>query len=54
MPVSRVDGQPIGASSLGPVTARLRDLYWSKRRVGWHATPVDYGPEDSPNGQNKG
>ena len=42
MAISKVDGQPIGASPVGPVTARLRDFYWSKRRAGWHATPVDY------------
>jgi len=42
MPISKVDGHAVGASSVGPVTTRLRDLYWSKRRAGWHATPVDY------------
>ncbi len=46
MPVSKVDGLPIGASPIGPVTSRLRDLYWSKRRAGWHATPVDYVEPD--------
>ena len=42
MPISRVDSQVIGEATTGPVTERLRDLYWSKRRAGWHATPVDY------------
>ena len=42
MAISKVDGQPIGASPIGPVTTRLRDLYWSKRRAGWHATAIDY------------
>ena len=42
MAISKVDSQPIGASPVGPVTARLRDLYWSKRRAGWHATAVEY------------
>ncbi|MGI9418041.1 MAG: aminotransferase class IV [Geminicoccaceae bacterium] len=42
MSISKVDGRTIGMSPIGPVTARLRDLYWSKRRAGWHATPVDY------------
>ncbi|MGI9499755.1 MAG: aminotransferase class IV [Geminicoccaceae bacterium] len=46
MPISKVDGRTIGASSVGPVTMRLRDLYWSKRRAGWHATPVDYSEHD--------
>ena len=42
MAISKVDGKAIGASPVGPVTARLRDLYWSKRRAGWHGTPVEY------------
>lgn len=49
MPISKVDGQTIGASPVGPVTERLRDLYWSKRRAGWHATLVDYAQhKDQP------
>ena len=42
MPVRSVDGEAIGEGTPGPVTARLKDLYWSKREAGWHATPVDY------------
>jgi branched-chain amino acid aminotransferase len=42
MPISKVDGRPTGASPIGPVTARLRDLYWSKRSKGWHATAIEY------------
>ncbi len=41
MPVTRVDGQALGNGGPGPVTLRLRELYWSKREAGWHATPVD-------------
>ncbi|MGI9508708.1 MAG: aminotransferase class IV [Geminicoccaceae bacterium] len=41
MPIGKVDGQAIGASPVGPVTSRLRDLYWSKRRAGWYATLID-------------
>jgi len=41
--VTTVDGRPIGAGLPGPVTRRLDDLYWSKRKAGWLATPVDYG-----------
>ena len=45
MPVHNVDGTSIGDGAEGPVTARLRSLYWD-----WHArpeyrTPVDYGAE---------
>jgi branched-chain amino acid aminotransferase len=46
MPVSKVDGKPIGAAPVGPVTTRLGNLSWSKRRAGWHGTPVAYGPDD--------
>jgi branched-chain amino acid aminotransferase len=45
MPISKVDDQAIGEPGAGPVTARLRDLYWAKRRAGWHATHVDYPNE---------
>lgn len=44
VPVTRVDGRPVGNGQPGPVTLRLRDLYWSRREAGWHATPVDYPP----------
>ncbi|MGE0503444.1 MAG: D-amino acid aminotransferase [Rhizobiaceae bacterium] len=34
MPVTSVDGQPVGGGTVGPVTSRLKDLYWQK-----HADP---------------
>jgi branched-chain amino acid aminotransferase len=40
--ITKVDGRPIGAAVPGPVTRRLDGLYWSKRKAGWLATPVDY------------
>ncbi len=40
--ITAVDGRAIGAGLPGPVTRRLDDLYWSKRRAGWLTTPVDY------------
>lgn len=42
IPITKVDGAPVGSGEPGPVTRRLDDLYWSKRKAGWHATPVDY------------
>lgn len=42
LPVTTVDGRPVGDGVPGPVTTRLRDLYWSKQEAGWHATPVRY------------
>ncbi|MGE3146684.1 MAG: aminotransferase class IV [Pseudorhodoplanes sp.] len=43
MPVSRIDGRILGNDRPGPLSMRLHDLFWEKRRAGWHATPVDYG-----------
>lgn len=43
MPIAYVDGQRIGDGAIGPVTARLRDLYWTKREAGWLGTRVEYG-----------
>lgn len=42
MPVTRVDGRVYGNGRPGPLTTRIRDLYWRKHEAGWHATPVDY------------
>ena len=42
MPVGKVDGCEVGGGRPGPITCRLRDLYWSKKEAGWHATPVHY------------
>ena len=43
IPVTRIDGAKVGDGLPGPVTWRLRDLYWRKREAGWHGTRVDYG-----------
>ena len=45
MPVTVLDGCPIGNGALGPMTQRIHDLYWSKKESGWLATPVDYGQD---------
>ncbi len=42
LPVTVVDGAPVGAGVPGPIAAQLQDAYWSKRKAGWLATPVDY------------
>jgi branched-chain amino acid aminotransferase len=43
MPVIRVDDRILSNGAPGPITAKLRDLYWSKKAAGWHGTPVPYG-----------
>jgi branched-chain amino acid aminotransferase len=42
MPASRIDGRIMGNDRPGPISSRLRELFWSKRAEGWHATPVIY------------
>ena len=45
MPVARIDERILGNGRPGPLTMRIRELYWRKHEQGWHATPVDF---DSP------
>lgn len=42
MPVTRVDGNPVGDGKVGPVTRRIFDTYWGRKADGWHGTPIDY------------
>lgn len=42
MPITSLDGRPVGDSSIGPVTRRLRELYWEAHRDPRYSTPVDY------------
>ena len=42
MPVTRVDGEPVGDGVPGPVTLRLRDAYWELHRDPRFATLVRY------------
>ena len=42
MPIVRVDGRVLANGRPGPLSLRLKELYWRKHEEGWHATPVDY------------
>ncbi len=42
MPASRIDGRVLGNDRPGPISTRLKDRFWEKRREGWHATNIDY------------
>lgn len=42
MPVTRIDERVLSNGAPGPITTRIRDLYWRKHDEGWHGTPVDY------------
>jgi len=42
MPVTVIDGEPVGAGVPGPLTARLRDQYWLRHEDPRFSTPVRY------------
>jgi hypothetical protein len=42
LPVTRIDHRPVGDGETGPVSARLRTLYWQRHDEGWQSTPVEY------------
>lgn len=43
LPVTRVDGKPLGDGQVGPVTQRLVDTYWEWHRDARYSRPVRYG-----------
>jgi branched-chain amino acid aminotransferase len=42
IPVTRIDHAPVSDGEPGPVTVRLKNLYWERNEQGWDGTPVDY------------
>jgi len=42
MPVTVVDGEPVGPGAPGPLTAQLQDRYWSRHEDPLYSTPVRY------------
>jgi branched-chain amino acid aminotransferase len=42
MPVTRIDGQPVGSGTPGPRTTMLRERYWASHEDPRFATPVRY------------
>jgi branched-chain amino acid aminotransferase len=42
MPVTFIDGEPVGPGVPGPLTARLRDQYWLRHEDPRFSTPVRY------------
>ncbi|MBR1234762.1 aminotransferase class IV [Bradyrhizobium sp. AUGA SZCCT0182] len=42
MPASRIGGRILGNDRPGPISTRLKDIYWRKHDEGWHHTPVRY------------
>jgi branched-chain amino acid aminotransferase len=46
MPVTVIDGRPVGTGSPGPLTAQLRDRYWARHEDPQYSTPVRYSEPD--------
>jgi branched-chain amino acid aminotransferase len=42
VPVTRIDHRQVGDGEPGPVTTRLKNLYWQRHDEGWDGTPIDY------------
>jgi len=42
IPVTRIDGRPVGDGAPGPTTRQLQALYWAAQSDPRFATPVDY------------
>lgn len=42
IPVTRIDHEPLGGGEPGPLSTRLRNLYWQRHDEGWQGTPIDY------------
>ena len=42
MPATTLDGEPVGTGKPGPVTLRLREVYWDAHDEERWTTPVDY------------
>lgn len=44
MPITQLDGVPVRDGRVGPLTRKLRDLYWDAHNDPRYAMPVDYSP----------
>jgi branched-chain amino acid aminotransferase len=42
MPVTVIDGQPVGSGAPGPLTRQLRDQYWASHADPRYSTAVRY------------
>ena len=41
MPITQVNGKPVGNGHAGIVTSRIQSTYWSEREAGWHGVRAD-------------
>lgn len=42
MPISKLGSRSLANGRPGPISTRLKDTFWEKRKQGWHATPIAY------------
>jgi branched-chain amino acid aminotransferase len=42
MPITSLDGQPVGTGHAGPVTRTIRERYWQAHKDPRYTTPVEY------------
>ena len=42
MPVTVIDGKPVGTGAPGPLTRQLKDRYWASHQDSRYSTPVKY------------
>jgi len=40
MPVTYIDGRPVGGGAIGPTTARIHDVYWTHHEDPDWSTPL--------------
>jgi branched-chain amino acid aminotransferase len=44
MPVTKIDGSPVGNGAVGPITKKITDHYWRKHDDPEWSSPVEYAP----------
>jgi len=42
MPVSSLNGIPVGSGEPGPISRTLEREYWKRKEAGWHTKAIDY------------
>jgi branched-chain amino acid aminotransferase len=42
IPVTRIEGRPVGDGRPGPLTQRLRRSFWERKEAGWLGEEIDY------------
>jgi branched-chain amino acid aminotransferase len=42
MPVTTIEGKPVGTGKVGELTRRIQREYWTRQEQGWLGTAIDY------------